>query len=122
MANAEKFKTIDDYIRSFPPEVRGVLQTLRETIKEEAPEAEETIKYDMPTFVWHGNLVYFAAWKKHISLYPITHTMEDAIREISDYKNSGKGTIQFPLDQPLPLPLIRRIVQFRVQEQQEKRR
>ncbi len=114
-----QFKTIDEYINAFPKEVRTVLQTLRQTIKEEAPDAEETIKYGMPTFTLHGNLVYFGAWKKHIGFYPITAAMEASIQELSAYKTSGKGTIQFPLNQPLPLPLIRKIVQFRVKEQLE---
>ena len=117
MATAKKqFKTVDEYIASFPEKVREVLQTLRRTIKEEVPEATETIKYGMPTFVFHGNLVYFAGWKKHIGFYPITQTMEDSIEELSAYKTSGKGTIQFPYNQPLPLPLIRKLVQFRVKE------
>ena len=111
-----QFTTIDEYIDMFPHEVREVLQRLRQAIKEVAPEAEETIKYSMPTFVFHGNLVYFAAWKKHIGLYPITSAMEASIQELAAYRTSGRGTIQFPLDQPLPLPLIRKIVAFRVQE------
>src|SRR4051794_10819245 len=113
---AAKFNTIDEYIASFPPETQAVLQTLRRTIMEEAPQAQETIKYGMPTFVFHGNLVYFGAWKHHIGFYPITRAMEESIEELSAYKTSGKGTIQFPLSQPLPLPLIRTIVQFRVKE------
>ncbi|MEP6988519.1 MAG: DUF1801 domain-containing protein [Chloroflexota bacterium] len=111
-----KFKTVDEYIDSFPPNVKAVLQTIRQTIKEEVPQAAETIKYDMPTYVFHGNLVYFAGWKKHISFYPITGEMEKNIEELSNYKTSGKGTIQFPLNQPLPLPLIRTLIQFRVRE------
>jgi len=111
-----QFKTIDEYINSFPTDVRDKLQTLRQAIKEEAPEAEETIKYGMPTFTLHGNLVYFAAWKNHIGFYPITSAMEASIKELTAYKTSGKGTIQFPLKQPLPLPLIRKIVTFLVQE------
>ena len=122
MTSAEKFRTIDAYIDSYPPNVQTILRTLRQTVHEEAPNAQETIKYGMPTFTLRGNLVYFAAWKQHISLYPITHAMEDAIEEIAAYKTSGKGTIQFPLSQPLPMPLIRRIVQFRLQEQQEGQR
>ena len=116
---APKFTTIDDYIASYPPDVQAVLQTLRKTILEEAPQAQETIKYGMPTFVFHGNLVYFGAWKHHIGFYPITGSMEASIKELADYKTSGKGTIQFPLSQPLPLPLIRTIVQFRVKEHLE---
>ena len=113
---AAKFNTIDEYIASFPPETQAVLQTLRRTIMEEAPQAQETIKYGMPTFVFHGNLVYFGAWKHHIGFYPITRAMEESIEELAAYNTSGKGTIQFPFSQPLPLPLIRTIVQFRVKE------
>ncbi len=115
-AAKNQITTIDEYIDTFPAEVQSVLQTLRQVVKEEAPDAEETIKYGMPTFTLHGNLVYFGAWKKHIGFYPITRAMEASIQELADYKTSGKGTIQFPLDQPLPLPLIRQIVAFRVQE------
>jgi uncharacterized protein YdhG (YjbR/CyaY superfamily) len=111
-----KFKTIDAYIDSFPPDVRKVLQLLRQTIQEEVPEAQEAIKYGMPTFVFHGNLVLFAAWKNHIGFYPITTEMEASIEELAAYKTTGKGTIQFPLNKPLPLPLIRKIVAFRVKE------
>ena len=114
------FKTIDEYINSHPLEVRKVLQTLRETIKEVVPEAQEKISYNMPTFTLNGiHLLTFAAWKKHTSLYPFTKTMEASLKEASSYKTSGKGTIQFPLDQPLPLPLIRKIVQLRVKENVE---
>ena len=120
-ASKSQFKTIDAYIDSFPEAVRVILQTLRQTVKEEAPEAEETIKYGMPTFTFHGNLVYFGAWKKHIGFYPITRAMEAALEELSAYNTSGKGTIQFPLNQALPLPLIRKIVQFRVKEVLERK-
>ncbi len=115
-ASKGKFKTVDEYIDSFPENVRSILQTLRQTIKDEVPEVEEAMKYGMPTFIFHGNLVYFAAWKKHIGFYPITSEMEACIEELSAYKTSGKGTIQFPLHQPLPLPLIRTIIGFRVRE------
>ncbi len=117
MATAKsQFKTVDEYIDSFPEKEREILQTLRQTIKDEVPDAVEAIKYGMPTFVFHGNLVYFAAWKKHIGFYPITGEMEANIEALADYKTSGKGTIQFPYNQPLPLSLIRTIVQFRVRE------
>jgi uncharacterized protein YdhG (YjbR/CyaY superfamily) len=114
-----QFQTIDDYIASFPQEVREKLHLLRQTIKEIAPEAEEAIKYRMPTFVFHGNLVYFAAWKKHIGLYPITSAMEASIPELSAYSTSGRGTIQFPLDDPLPVSLIQKLVASRVKENLE---
>jgi uncharacterized protein YdhG (YjbR/CyaY superfamily) len=110
------FTTIDEYIQSFPPTVQERLHQLRQAIKDVAPDAEEAIKYQMPTFVLHGNLVYFAAWKRHISLYPITEEMEASLEGLAGYPTSGKGTIQFPYDQPLPLSLIRTIVAYRVRE------
>jgi uncharacterized protein YdhG (YjbR/CyaY superfamily) len=110
------FTTIDEYIQSFPPPVQERLHQLRQTIKAVVPDAEEAIKYQMPTFVLHGNLVYFAAWKRHMSLYPITAEMEASLPELADYTTSGKGTVQFPYDRPLPLPLIRTIVAYRVRE------
>lgn len=108
--------TIDQYIQSFPPAVQARLHQLRQTIKDVAPDAEEAIKYQMPTFVLDGNLVYFAAWKRHISLYPITAAMEATVQELAEYPTSGKGTVQFPYDRPLPLSLIRTIVACRVRE------
>ena len=122
MVSAEKFSTIDAYIDSYPPAMQTLLQTLRQTVKEEAPDAQETIKYGMPTFTLRGNLVYFGAWKQHIGFYPITQAMEAAIPELAAYKTSGKGTIQFPINQPLPMALIRTIIRFRVKEQREGRR
>lgn len=112
----DKLTTIDDYIASFPKAVQVRLEAIRQVIRDEAPGAEETIKYHMPTYVLHGNLVYFAAWKEHIALYPITADMEATIIELGGYKTSGKGTVQFPHDQPLPLDLVRRIVAMRVAE------
>jgi uncharacterized protein YdhG (YjbR/CyaY superfamily) len=115
-----QFTSIDEYIDSFPEEVGARLRAVRQAMREEVPDAEEAIKYHMPTFVFHGNLVLFAAWKKHIALYPVTTEMERAIPELLTYTTSGKGTIQFPHHEPLPLPLIRRIVAFRVAEHMEK--
>lgn len=115
-ASKNSFATIDEYIQSFPPAVQERLHQLRQTIKDAAPDAEEAIKYQMPTFVLHGNLIYFAAWKRHISLYPITAEMEASLQELQDYPTSGKGTIQFPHNKPLPLALIRTIVGYRVRE------
>jgi len=111
--------TIDEYIALFPPAVQEKLQLLRRIIREAVPEAEETIKYRMPTFVFHGNLVYFAAWKKHIGLYPITSAMEASLPELAAYALSGRGTIKLPLNQPLPVSLIRNIVACRVKENLE---
>lgn len=114
-----RFTTIDEYIALFPPAVQEKLRLLRQTIREAAPEAEEAIKYRMPTFIFHGNLVYFAAWKKHIGLYPITSSMEASLPELASYATSGRGTIKFPLNQPLPVSLIQKIVASRVQENLE---
>lgn len=108
-----KANSIDAYIAGFPEDVQVVLQQIRVTIKKVVPEAEEAIKYDMPTFVLHGNLVHFAAFKKHIGFYPAPAgepAFEDAL---AGYKQ-GKGSVQFPLDQPMPLDLIVKIVQDRV--------
>lgn len=92
-----------------------MLQTLRRIIKEEAPEAKETIKYRMPTFTLNGNLMHFAAFKNHIGFYPTPTPIAVFSKELSEYKKS-KGVIQFPINQPLPLPLIRKIAAFRVKE------
>jgi uncharacterized protein YdhG (YjbR/CyaY superfamily) len=116
-----KFKTVDEYIASFPEEVQKVLQTIRQTIKEVLPDSEEVISYNIPAFITQGErVIYFSGWKKHTSLYPFTDAMEKEFSETSEYNTSGKGTIQFPLDKPLPLDLIRKIVKFRVREMQEK--
>ena len=111
-----RFKNVDEYIASCHEALRDRLETLRQAIRNEVPEAEEAIKYHLRTYMYHGNLIYFAAWKKHISLYPITSQMEATIAELDHYATSGKGTIQFPHDQPLPLDVIREIVKMRVAE------
>lgn len=114
-------KNVDEYINSFPKEVRSMLQTLRQTIKEEVPEAEEAISYKMPAFKLNRKyFISFAAWKNHVSIYPFSRSMEKSLKEASKYKTSGKGTIQFPLDEPLPLPLIRKIVKFLVNGNRER--
>lgn len=106
-------KDIDEYIAGFPPNVRKILEQIRSTIQKAVPDAEEAIRYQIPTFRLHGkNLIHFAAFQRHVGLYPAPRG-EDAFRkELSKYEG-GKGTVQFPLDQPLPLVLIRRIVRFR---------
>jgi uncharacterized protein YdhG (YjbR/CyaY superfamily) len=96
-------------------EIQEKLEKVRQTIRETAPEAEEAISYQMPTFKLNGNLVHFAGYEHHIGFYPIPTGMEAFKDELSQYK-TGKGSVQFPLDQPLPLDLIRRIVEFRVKE------
>ena len=107
---------IDKYIADFPRDVREVLQKIRMTIKRAAPKAEETISYKMPTFNLHGQyLIYFAAYKKHIGLYPVPSGDAEFNKEVSKYQ-SGKGTLQFPLDQPIPYKLITKIVKARAKE------
>lgn len=110
---------IDAYILGFPEEIQTRLKQVRATIKAAAPEAEETIKYAMPTFVLHGNLVHFAAFKNHIGLYPTPSGIVAFKEDLSVYKGA-KGSIQFPHDKPLPLELIAKIVAFRVKENNEK--
>lgn len=109
------FNEIDAYIAQFPPETQILLQQMRATIQEAAPEATEAFSYQMPTFKLHGNLVHFAAFKKHIGFYPVPSGLEAFKEELSAYKG-GKGSVQFPLDQPLPLALVTKIVKFRVAE------
>ena len=107
--------TIDEYIASFPKDVQEILEKIRKTIHEAAPEADEAISYQMPAFKFHGNLVYFAAFKKHIGFYPIPSGIEKFKAELSIYKQ-GKGSVQFPLDKPIPYDLVSQIVKFRVEE------
>ena len=109
------FKNIDEYIATFPSEIQKLLCQLRAAIHEAAPKAEETISYQMPAFKQNGVLVYFAAFKDHISFFPTASGVEAFKEKISAYKTS-KGTIQFPLNQPLPLDLVKEIVQFRIKE------
>ncbi len=108
-------KNIDTYIKQFPAPVKEKLTTLRKLIHTLAPKAEEAIKYGMPTFVLHGNLIHFAAFKKHMGLYPAPSAIRAFKKELASYTTS-KGAIQFPLDKPLPLALIKKIVKFRVKE------
>ena len=109
------FRSIDEYIATFPENIQALLETVRATIKAAAPDAEERISYQMPAFVLNGNLVYFAAWKKHIGLYPAPSGLEAFKEELSRYEGS-KGAVKFPIDQPLPLDLISKIVRYRVAE------
>lgn len=113
------FNTVDEYITLFPEEVQSILNELRKVIREEAPDAEEKISYKMPTYYLNGNLVHFAAWKNHIGFYGTPSVGKHFNEELAEYKTS-KGTIQFPLDKPLPHDLIRKIVRFRVEEKLEK--
>ena len=106
---------VDAYIARFPKEIQEILEVLRATIRQAAPQAEEGISYRMPAYKYHGPLVYFAAHKNHIGFYAAPTGHAAFQQELSTY-TSGKGSVQFPLDQPLPLPLVASIVEFRVQE------
>ena len=110
---------IDEYIAGFPAEIQIILQQVRATIKEAAPEAEEAIKYAMPTFTLNGNLVHFAVFKHHIGFYPAPSGIESFKKELALYKGA-KGSVQFPIDKPMPLSLIAKIVKFRVTENSKK--
>ena len=114
-----KFQTIDEYISTFPKDIQKILWQVRKTIKETAPDAEEAISYQIPTFKLNGNLVHFAAFKNHIGFYPAPSGQKAFQKELSIYK-SGKGSIQFPIDKPMPLSLIKKIVKYRVKENLKK--
>lgn len=113
--NRPQADTIDNYIAGFPDDVQKLLKQMKEIISKAAPKAEEAIRYAMPTFTLHGNLVHFAGYKNHIGFYPAPSGIESFKEELSKYKNS-KGAVQFPLDKPLPVALITKIVKFRVKE------
>ncbi len=111
----KKAQTIDEYISVFPEDVQDILDKMRRTIKEAAPGAEEAISYQIPTFKLNGNLVHFAAFKDHIGFFPTSSGRVAFKKELSQYKG-GKGTIQFPIDKPIPYDLVRKIVKYRVKE------
>jgi uncharacterized protein YdhG (YjbR/CyaY superfamily) len=113
------YTSIDEYIALFPEETKRILQEIRAVIKACAPDAEEKISYQMPTFYLKGNLVHFAAWKNHIGFYPTPSGTREFQKEISMYEGA-KGSIRFPIDKPMPMDLIRRIVQFRLAENLKK--
>ena len=115
----QTFKDIDSYISEQAVDVRDRLEQIRQVVKTSAPKAEEVISYGMPAFKYHGMLVYFAAFKKHIGFYALPSGNDAFQKELSAYKQ-GKGSIQFPLDKPIPLTLIKKIVKFRVKENIEK--
>ena len=108
-------ETVDEYISAFPASVQDALQQLRRTIRNAAPEAEETISYQIPTFKLNGNLVHFAAFKRHIGFYPTPSAIEAFKEELSPYE-VAKGSVRFPLDQPVPFDLVTRITEYRVRE------
>lgn len=115
-----QYKTIDEYIKTFPVDIQSILEKMKQTIREVAPGATETISYRMPAFKLNGNLVYFAAFKNHIGFYPTPSGIEQFKKELSPY-NGSKGAVQFPLDKPIPFALVKKIVIFRVQENLRKK-
>lgn len=115
LKNKKEIKTINQYIKLFPKETREKLNELRLAIKKSAPQAEEKISYQMPTFYLHGNLVHFAGYKNHIGFYPTPSGIKAFAKELKEYQSS-KGAVQFPLDEKLPLTLIKKIVKYRVKE------
>ena len=118
---AEKINTIDDYIAGFDPEVQEALHELRHFIQSEAPEAKEKISYGMPAFYLNGNLIFFAAYKGHYSVYPSPSETVEFEQELAPYR-SGKGTLRFPMDQPIPWDTLRKVIQFNVQKNRKKMR
>jgi uncharacterized protein YdhG (YjbR/CyaY superfamily) len=114
-ANQKPAETMDEYIAGFPKNIQTILKKIRATIRKAAPNAEEAIKYQIPTFVQNGNLVHFAAYEHHIGFYPTSKAIVKFKKELSPYEQS-KGTIRFPLDKPIPLDLIGRIAKSRVQD------
>lgn len=122
MASKAKFTTMDGYIASFPKEVQGILEQIRAIIRNAAPGATEAISYQIPTFKLNGsNLVHFAAWKDHIGFYATPSGNVAFKKELARYK-VAKGSIQFPLGEPVPYDLVTKMVKFRVQETQVKKR
>ena len=119
LSSKQKFQTIDEYIKTFPKDTQKILESVRQAIKNAAPEAEETINYQIPTFKLNGNLVHFAAFKNHIGFYPTPSGQKAFQKELAVYK-SGKGSVQFPLDKPMPVSLISKIVKYRAKENSSK--
>ena len=117
----KQYKNIDEYIAGFPEDIQAILQNLRRAIHEAAPESQETISYSMPAFKQNGILVYFAAFKDHIGFFPTSSGVSAFSKELAPYDTS-KGTVRFPLDKPLPVNLIKKIVKFRAQENRNKKK
>ena len=111
----KRFSTIDEYIGIFPYDVQRILKKMRRTIRDAAPESLEAISYQIPTFKLHGNLVHFAAFKKHIGFYPTSSGIDAFKKELSPYPGR-KGSVQFPIDKPIPYDLVKKITLFRVKE------
>jgi uncharacterized protein YdhG (YjbR/CyaY superfamily) len=117
----KEYKTIDEYIGTFPKNIQRILEELRQAIRESAPKAEETISYQIPTFKQNGNLVHFAAFKNHIGFYPTSSAIGAFKAKLSNYEVS-KGTVRFPINEPIPFDLIREMVRFRVKENLSKKK
>ena len=118
-SNKAGFNSIDEYIATFPEDIQAILEAVRATIKAAAPEAQEKISYQMPTFFLNGNLVHFAAFKKHIGFYPGSKDVRKKFKALSTYEGQ-EGSLKFPLDKPIPYDLIGRIVKFRAEENLKK--
>lgn len=116
----KRFEKIDEYIATFPRNVQDILEELRQTIQNSAPDAKEAISYQIPTFKLNGNLVHFAAFKNHIGFYPASSAISKFKKELSHYEVS-KGTVRFPINEPIPFDLIGKIVKYRVKENLEKK-
>jgi len=115
----KQIRTIYEYIGTFPKHVQKKLESIRKLIAKLAPDAQEKTSYQMPTFYLNGNLVHFAGFQNHIGFYPTPHGISEFQKELSKYKN-GKGSVQFPLDEPLPMKLIERMVKYRIQKNRNK--
>jgi uncharacterized protein YdhG (YjbR/CyaY superfamily) len=116
----KQFTTVDEYINTCPEDVQIILEKIRQTIRKTAPEAVETISYQIPAFNLSGKYrVYFAAWKDHVAMYPIPASADTFKKELSPYLH-GKGTIQFPLDKPIPYDLVEKIVKSRMKQNLER--
>jgi uncharacterized protein YdhG (YjbR/CyaY superfamily) len=113
------FKSVDEYIKTFPKDIQKILESVRQTIKNAAPDAEESISYQIPTFKLNGNLVHFAAFKNHIGFFPTSSAIKKFNQELSSY-NTSKGTIRFPFDKNIPFGLIKKITKYRVKESPNK--
>ena len=116
----KRFETIDEYVATFPRNVQDILEELRQTIQNSAPDAKEAISYQMPAFKLNGNLVYFAAFKNHIGFYPTSSAISEFKKELSHYE-VAKGAVRFPINEPIPFDLIRKIVKYRAKENLDKR-
>lgn len=119
MAKMKTTASVSEYIATADPQAKKALRDIRKTIRDAAPKAEEVISYQIPGYKYHGMLVFFAAWKNHISLYPAPWSAESLKKEMAAYEGS-KGTIKFPLDKPMPLTLIKKMVKYRVKENEMK--